>query len=395
MGVKVREKPPGSGIWWIFIDHEGNRKAKKIGKDKRLALDVAKKIEAKLTLGDVGLADKKASSCPTFNEFVKGWTDPQGHRHLGWEDKVASLSLKSSTRRGYAHLLTTHLCPEFGNSRLDEITSRQISDFILGKLRAGLRSNTVKNLKNCLSAILRHAHIPDEYIPANPARGVLVPKPEDETAAREPDPLTWAERETLERVFAEHFPRAYPLVLTGFRTGARIGELIGLQWQDVDFANKTILIQRNVTHSKVTSPKSKSSRRLVRMTSQLAEVLKHHRQAMKAETLRKGMKTPPEWIFPNEEGGYLNYGNFMHRVWNRALEKSGLRRRTPHDMRHTYATLRLSKGDSLAEVSKEMGHGSPEITFRTYYKWMPKESRSNIDELDDAATIRNLSATSD
>ena len=51
-------------------------------------------------------------------------------------------------------------------------------------------------------------------------------------------------------------------------------------------------------------------------------------------------------------------------------------------MRHTYATLRLSKGDSLAEVSKEMGHSTTEITYRTYYKWLPKESRSDIDELD-------------
>jgi len=71
-------------------------------------------------------------------------------------------------------------------------------------------------------------------------------------------------------------------------------------------------------------------------------------------------------------------------VWNKAVERSELMKRTPHDMRHTYATLRLSKGDSLAEVSKEMGHGSPEITFRTYYKWLPKESRSSIDELDRA-----------
>ena len=66
-------------------------------------------------------------------------------------------------------------------------------------------------------------------------------------------------------------------------------------------------------------------------------------------------------------------------------------------MRHTYATLRLSKGDSLAEVSKEMGHGSPDITYRTYYKWMPKLSVYDIDELDKRmlknATIRNLSAT--
>jgi integrase len=51
-------------------------------------------------------------------------------------------------------------------------------------------------------------------------------------------------------------------------------------------------------------------------------------------------------------------------------------------MRHTYATLRLSKGYWLAEVSKEVGHASAEITYKTYYKWLPKESRTDIDELD-------------
>ena len=51
-------------------------------------------------------------------------------------------------------------------------------------------------------------------------------------------------------------------------------------------------------------------------------------------------------------------------------------------MRHTYATLRLSKGDSLAEVSKKMGHGNTDLTYKTYYKWLPRESRTNIDELD-------------
>ncbi len=64
MGVKVKERPKGSGIWWLFIDHQGNRKAKKIGKDKKLALEAAKKIEAKLALGDLGvMADKPKPPC--------------------------------------------------------------------------------------------------------------------------------------------------------------------------------------------------------------------------------------------------------------------------------------------------------------------------------------------
>ena len=52
----------------------------------------------------------------------------------------------------------------------------------------------------------------------------------------------------------------------------------------------------------------------------------------------------------------------------------------------TYATLRISNGDNLAEVSKEMGHSTVTITYQTYYKWLPNESRSNIDDLDNRVT---------
>jgi integrase len=68
MGVKVREKPKGSGMFWIFVDHQGKRKAKKIGKDKRLANEVAKKIEAKLTLGDLDLQANKEKAI-SFKNF--------------------------------------------------------------------------------------------------------------------------------------------------------------------------------------------------------------------------------------------------------------------------------------------------------------------------------------
>ncbi len=72
MGVKIRQKPPGSGIYWIFINHQGKRKSKQIGKDKRLARQVAKKIEAKLVLGEYEL-DKRKDQFPTFKEYAERW----------------------------------------------------------------------------------------------------------------------------------------------------------------------------------------------------------------------------------------------------------------------------------------------------------------------------------
>jgi len=397
MAVKIRERPEGSGIWWVFIDHQGKRKAKKVGKDKKLARVMAKKIEAKLALGDMNLGEEGALKIPTLNEYVYGWVGKADGGSIGWFKKYAELALKETTQRGYRNIINKHLLPKFGKKRLDEITARMVADFIANGIKNGWRTSTARNIKNCLSTIMQHAYIPDGFIITNPIRGIPTPKPKDEIPDREPNPLTWEERDTLEIAFRKHEPRFYPLVLCGSRTGLRIGELIALQWQDLDFYNNLLFVQRNVAYGRLTTPKSKSSERQVRMTSQLIETLKAHRKALKEEKLRKNWDSVPEWVFPNQEGGFINYGNFIKRVWNPTMEKSGLRRRTPHDMRHTYATLRLSKGDSLAEVSKEMGHSTTDITYKTYYKWLPKESRSDIDELDERpkndATIRNLSAT--
>ena len=155
MGVKVREKPIGSGIYWIFINHHGKRKSKKIG-DERLANEVAKKIEAKLVLGDMSLINKNELTIPTLSQYVYGWEDAEGI-HPGWLYTEAELSLKNSTRLSYKQILRDHLLPDFGVKQLDEITSRIIGDMVYKKFDNGLRSGTIKNIKNTLSAILRHA----------------------------------------------------------------------------------------------------------------------------------------------------------------------------------------------------------------------------------------------
>lgn len=381
MGVTVRERPAGSGVWWVFINHKGQRKAKKVGPED-LANKVAEKIHARLVLGEYDF-DEEEVFCPTLKQYVYGWTGQDGQASAaGWLDKHARLALKRSTVTNYESILATHIIPEIGGLLLDNISPRVISDFLNKCFDKGLRSKTVRNIKNCLGSVLGFAYQPDGYIESNPSQNVKVPVPETEIPAREPNPFSWQDRKSLEDYYLKSMPRYYPLILTGFRTGLRIGELFGLQWGDIDFKNKILHVQRNVTRSRVTTPKSRSSRRSVRMTSQLINELEGLLTVRKQEKLKRGWNDMPEWVFCNDSGGFLDYGNFLHRIWNRSMEKSGLLRRTPHDMRHTYATLRLSKGDSLAEVSKEMGHSSSDITYRTYYKWLPSESLTDIDELD-------------
>ena len=76
--------------------------------------------------------------------------------------------------------------------------------------------------------------------------------------------------------------------------------------------------------------------------------------------------------------------NWRRRVFNTALEKANLRKVRIHDLRHTYATLRVAKGDNIADVSNQLGHHSVKLTMDVYYHWIPGKKKAEVDGLDDS-----------
>ena len=127
---------------------------------------------------------------------------------------------------------------------------------------------------------------------------------------------------------------AYPLFLCAVRTGLRLGELLALQWPDIDFNGRFTEVRRNLVAGRVTTPKNGKTRR-VDMSAQLTATLKALLQARKKETLENGWGSVPEWTFCTESGGPLDGDNLRHRVFYKLLEKAELRRVRFHDLRHT------------------------------------------------------------
>ena len=378
MGVVVRQKVKGKRKhWWVFVSHNGKRTSRMIG-DKAAAEAVASKIRAKLQLGEFGF-DEKKRSIPLFKHFAEGFMDT-----------YSAMNHKASTHDSYRGALDKHLIPYFGDMSLDKITRKDVKDFIGQKLGEGLSSASVRNLKAYLSAILSEA-VDDEIIPANPAlrTGKLI-KGKDQK--EDIGPLTWEEKGTLESVLEKHYPRYFPLFMTALRTGMRLGELIALKPGDLDFNGAFIEVRRNYSRRQVTTPKSGKIRR-VDMSKGLAEVLKSYLTERKKESLKKGWGESPEWLFYNEDGRVIDINNLRKRVFYKALEKAKLRRIRIHDLRHTYATLRISKGDNILDVSKQLGHHSVKITLDTYAHWMPGGKKAEVDELDlQTEPVRNDSA---
>lgn len=368
MGVIVRQKIKGKGQpWWVFVSHNGKRTSKKIG-DKKAADNVASGIRAKLKLGDMGFLEEKKRSTPLFKNFAQGFMET-----------YSTMNHKLSTRNSYQSALDLHINPYFGDKPIETITRKDIKNFILQKQQEGLSSSSVRNLKAYLSAILTEA-LDDELIQFNPAlmTGKLI---KNKDIAKEVNPLTWEEKTKLEESLKEHFPRYYPFFLTALRTGMRLGELLALQPGDLDFNSRFIEVRRNFAKGEISTPKSGKSRR-VDMSNELTVILKAHITESKKEALRKGWKELPEWLFYNEEGNMVDGDNLRKRVFYKTLDKAGLRHIRIHDLRHSYATLRIMKGDNIKDVSKQLGHHSIKITLDTYSHWMPGVKKAEVDELD-------------
>src|SRR5207249_6197070 len=114
--------------------------------------------------------------------------------------------------------------------------------------------------------------------------------------------------------------------------------------------------------------------------------------------LRKGWGEVPPWVFTSENGTPLTPGNFHSRLWRPLLKKAGLHHFRVHDLRHTFASLLIQNGESLAYVKEQMGHHSIQITVDIYGHLVPGGNKAAVDRLDEPhtvspATIRNLSAT--
>lgn len=320
MGVKVREKVKGSGEWWVFIDHQGKRRAKKVGRDKAKAQEAAELIQAKLKLGEFDIHTEK-EQVPTFGHYAETWINV-----------TVPATCKRSTSAGYAGILKNHVNPVFGKIPVNEIKKSRIKTFLMKKYRSGVSASKVNHIKVTISGVLNLA-VDDEVIPANPAHrlGKLYHRKQ---LKDDIDPLNRDELSHLLETFRSHYKRHYPMALLLARTGMRLGEVLALKWEDIDFEGRFINVVRGFSMGRIDTPKSNKGRR-VDMSLQLKDVLKQLKNHRKLETLKNGWVQVPEWVFINKEGKPLDKNNWRNRIFYKAFEKAGMRRIRVHDLRHT------------------------------------------------------------
>jgi integrase len=156
-------------------------------------------------------------------------------------------------------------------------------------------------------------------------------------------------------------------------TGMREGEILGAQWDDIDWKSKQLHVRRSWKEGAFHAPKTATSIRRVDLPDFLVSELREWRLGCP--------KGPDDLIFPNLEGRPLSHANLLQRGFYPALRRAGLRRIRFHDLRHTFASLLIASGEDVVRVSRLLGHASPNITLNVYSHMLPKEHYGSAERL--------------
>jgi integrase len=342
-GLNLREAKHKN--YWIEFYFRGRRKRERIGPNRDLAETVLAKRKVEIKEGKF-LDKKKTPPKIKFKDFVE-------KEYVPWVER----NNKSADRK--IRILKT-LTAHFGNRCLSEITNWYIEQY--RHERKNLKNGeAVKNSTiNRLTATLRHLFnmaIRWGYLEKNPCDGIKA-LPENNRRLR-----FLGEGEVARLLEAcKEFDRGYltDVVTLAVYTGMRRGEILNLQWPDIDFERGLICVR---------DPKNRQAR-YIPMTSTVKRTLLNRRE-----------KAPegPGFVFSNPATGVAL--KEVKRQFERAVEKAGLKDVTFHTLRHTFCSLLAMRGVPIPTIAELAGHKTIQITMR-YSHLAPDHKKKAIEKLE-------------
>lgn len=292
---------------------------------------------------------------------------------------ASKVDLKPTTRTRYEGILRVHLTPAFGHLPIGEITHADVSAFVAGLLagdegagRRPLTASSVRQVHRVLSLVLSFA-VKDGRLVRNVAEGVPLPR------AAKPDKrfLSLEELRTLADA-ADERDRLAILVLG--LTGLRFGELVALRVKRVDLLRRRLEVAESASEiggALVFGDPKTHQRRSVPVPRSLVDDL---------AAVMDG-KGPEALVFTTKVGTPLRLMNWRHRVFDPAVQAAGVGPLTPHELRHTAASLAVAAGANVKGVQRMLGHASAAMTLDVYSGLFDDELDGVADRLDAALAI--------
>jgi len=313
-------------------------------KDKKSA---QKELDRRLSpINAANGIDPRSGPSPLFSELLT----VEFQLYLGNRD------LKPSTRYSYDNVIKTWISPEFGDRPLTEIRPVDVSRFMSKLIAKGMTAKTRRNVY-CLLRVIFDVAVDNDLIPGSPVR----PKLHRPKIATEEKPMFSFEqaKKLLDAVPADWRASVLTLALTGIRAG----ELRGLQWQDIDFLAKRLMIRRSVWRKQIVTPKTQASKRTLAMSEQLVGILMEHRQ--KAQ-----FSDPDDFVFCQADATPIDPDSLRRLGIKPAMEAAGIphvaRASGCHAFRHLAASLIHKRTGSLKMAQKQLGHTTIAMTGNVY-----------------------------
>lgn len=352
------------GLWEARITLDDGKRKSLYGETRA---EAAQKLRD--ALHDVGKGIPLVDERQTVKQYLSGWYESMRPQ------------VRQSTYRRYGDYVN-HLIPALGKHSLAKLAPQHLQAFYTKKLAEGLSPTTVHAIHSMLHRALEDA-LQMGLINRNVSEMLKPPR----RANREMMPLSVLEVRQFLNVVADD--RFYALYVLALSTGMREGELLGLRWQDVDLARRTLQIRMNVAETDnkrfiLAETKTAYSRRTVALTQAAVDALAAHWQKQQADKAGMGdLWTELGLVFPNGYGTIMIPHNITKRSFKKYLVKAGLSREVRfHDLRHTAATLLLASGVNVKVVSEMLGHSSVSITLSIYAHVLPHMQQSAVSAMD-------------
>jgi integrase len=348
-GISYRPRADGSRAYAVFF------RGKYIGVDggEQDALAKQAELRGKAARGERPLTATRL----TFTEIAEQWFVSKRH-------------LRPWTRKNYRAALDLVLIPRFGQMKLTAVTTEHVAKLIRELEREGpserpLSSSMIEGYLWPLNGTMTFA-IRRGLIAVNPCT-LLTSDDRPHRRERRQDHV-WSDgemealiqaAEDLARKPASRYDYT-PLIRTALFTGLRLGELLGLQWQDIDLQEGVLHVRRQYTRlGDYAPPKTKAAVRRI----PLSEEMTKHLAELK---LRSRYSSDDDPVFAARNGKPLKHRNATRRGFENAAEQAVIGGVSFHSMRHAFASRMIDRGISSTVLAALMGHESSTITERRY-----------------------------
>ena len=327
----------------------GSKRKALYGKTRQ---EVSEKLNKALADRDGGLIFDAENL--TVGEYLDRWL----------RDSVQG-SVRASTYKSYGQQVRRYLKPSLGQMKLRKLSPMHVQWLYREMQDRGLSARTVQYAHVVLHRALEQAtrwgmvgrNVAEDVDSPQVKREEMRPLNRDQTRAL----LKAAEGNRLEALY-----------ILAVHTGMRPGELLALKWDDIDLDSGTLQLNRALSDGEFTTPKTARSRRRIKLTSASVKALRAHRKRQLEERMqRAGLWQDYGLVFPSTVGTPINHRNLV-RSFKSLLTCAGLSQAVRlYDLRHTCATLLLSRDVHPKYVQELLGHASIALTLDTYSHVIP------------------------